>query len=855
MVLRFPGWSNRAYAAALVCALVAAGCSGDAPTGNALGPPARFDLVSGDNQTATVGTELPAPLVVKVLDANGRPIPNQVVNFVVTLGGGRAFAGAASTTTAGIAQERWTLGTVAGAQTIEVRSVDGATGQPRTWAIFSATATAGPAQSVVAVGGNDRSGVAGQPLVDSLVVKVIDQYGNGVANVSVAWSARSGSGSVSPATSTSNSAGVAKSRWTLAPTAGVDSASATAAGIPTSASFQATGTTGSPSVVAVVAGDNQTAPVTSVLPTRLAARVTDANGNPVSAVPVTWTVSASGGAVSSASASTDANGMASATWTLGQLAGAQTVTAMFGPAGSVVFRATVSAGPAAFVTKVSGDGQSGTVATTLPQPLVVRVIDAYGNGRAGETVTWITLRTAAASPTSAISDANGLARTTYTLSSTAGSQTVAARISNDSSVLFSETGLPGTNITLTRVNDLAVTGVDSAVTVGVVVRDGLGNPVPNLTVRWSVTSGGGVVSSASSSTDTSGTATTSWRLGAVTGTNGLNAAVGSVSAAFTATGLPLPAVSLTLISGDGQAGAAGQPLASDLVVRAWDRFGNAVPYALVTWSITSGGGATPVSSMAGPDGRASVRWTLGPGSGANTLQAGLPSLPSATPVGFSSTAATGATLPMQIYLVSGLGQGVAGCGKTCPGFSWYPLLPDSLVVRVTDAAGNGLPGVTVTWDAPQVFSGDTSASTSRTDATGRSAVAAKVANEIYQIFGIHASVAGGSSVTFTYQGRGTGAGTTGYVISGGGQTGRAGTELSQPVVALCEAVDGTPKSSCSFITSYGPGATYGTVRRVPVAYPPGQIAVYWTLGPQIGGQTLWVIAFNGPNSTTATATP
>ncbi|MGI8497446.1 MAG: Ig-like domain-containing protein [Gemmatimonadaceae bacterium] len=840
----------------LACTMLGVACGGDGPTGNDIGPPARLDIVSGDDQTATVGAELPAALVVKVLDANGRPIPNQVVNFVVTLGGGHVFAGAASTTTAGIAQERWTLGTVAGPQTIEVRSVDGVTGQPRTWSVFRATATPGAAQSVVVVGGDAQSGVAGQPLPDSLAVKVVDQYGNGVANVSVAWSAKSGSGSISPATSTSSSSGVAKARWMLAATAGVDSATATAAGIAAAASFQATGTTGAPSAVLLVAGDNQTATVTSVLPTRLTARVTDSNGNPVIGVPVTWTVSGSGGSLSSAAASTDAGGMASATWTLGQRAGPATVTATFGAAGSVIFRATASAGPAVSVTKVSGDGQSGPVATALPQPLVVRVVDAYGNGRAGETVTWIAWSPAQANPVTAISDANGLARTTYTLSPTAGVQSVEARISNDTTVVFSVTGLPGTNIALTRVNDLDVTLVDSVVKVGVVVRDALGNPVPNLPVSWAVTSGGGAVITASTTTDTGGTAMTSWRVGTVAGTNGLTATVGSMSTAFTATGLPGPAVRLTLESGDGQTGSASQSLSNDLVVRAWDRFGNAVPYALVTWSIMSGGGTTPVSSMAGPDGRASVRWTLGPGSGANTLQAGLPSLPSAAPVPFSAVAATGSALPMQIFLVSGLGQSVAGCGSVCSGFSSYPLLEDSLVVRVTDAAGNPLSGVTVTWDAPYVYSQGTAGLTSQTDVSGRSAVKAKVENDLYGIYGVRASVAGGSSVTFTYLARGSGTGAFVLSITGGGQTGRAGAELPQPLVATCQGRGGTPlpASSCRF-TTYLNGPTYGSVRRVPVAYPPGQTAVYWTLGPQIGGQTVWVITGAGFSSTTATATP
>src|SRR6476659_8180753 len=76
--------------------------------------PAAMEVVSGDVQSGTVGTELAQPLVVKVLDAAGTPISGQLVNFRVTAGGGSVFAGAAITSSSGIARERWTLGTVAG---------------------------------------------------------------------------------------------------------------------------------------------------------------------------------------------------------------------------------------------------------------------------------------------------------------------------------------------------------------------------------------------------------------------------------------------------------------------------------------------------------------------------------------------------------------------------------------------------------------------------------------------------------------------------------------------------------------------------------------------------------------------
>ena len=99
-------------------------------------------VVSGQNQRAQVGTELPAPLVVRVLDQNGNPVAGQIVNFVVTSGGGDAYAGRALTNSAGTAQEWWTLGTEVGQQTMEARAVDATTGNRLVFGQFTAEATA-----------------------------------------------------------------------------------------------------------------------------------------------------------------------------------------------------------------------------------------------------------------------------------------------------------------------------------------------------------------------------------------------------------------------------------------------------------------------------------------------------------------------------------------------------------------------------------------------------------------------------------------------------------------------------------------------------------------------------------------
>lgn len=98
-------------------------------------------VVAGNTQTGPAFEELPDPLVVNVLKPNGKPLKDQIVNFVVVEGGGSVFAGVARSNKQGLAQERWTLGE-AGPQQVEVRAVHPATGEKLVFGTFTATAVA-----------------------------------------------------------------------------------------------------------------------------------------------------------------------------------------------------------------------------------------------------------------------------------------------------------------------------------------------------------------------------------------------------------------------------------------------------------------------------------------------------------------------------------------------------------------------------------------------------------------------------------------------------------------------------------------------------------------------------------------
>lgn len=128
-------------AAATTLALVfSSGCSRADLLRSELEASASSAILSGNDQRGLVGTELPDPLVVQVLDATGRPVARQPVNFVVTQGGGSVYVGMAITDARGLAREWWTLGPTAGTNIIEVRALDRVSSRPLVLGRFYATA-------------------------------------------------------------------------------------------------------------------------------------------------------------------------------------------------------------------------------------------------------------------------------------------------------------------------------------------------------------------------------------------------------------------------------------------------------------------------------------------------------------------------------------------------------------------------------------------------------------------------------------------------------------------------------------------------------------------------------------------
>lgn len=211
----------------LTAALTAACKDGTSPQ-----PPANVTRSDGDNQSATVGTQLPDPLEVRVTDASGEPVRGVAVAWAVTSGNGD-IATTSTTNSQGEAQAVWILGETAGNQTAAA-TVEGL--QPVS---FTATATAAAPAAISIIGGDDQEGATGAALPNPLTVEVVDEFGNPTTGTTVTWSVASGGGSVNPATSATDAAGEASTTWTLGSTPGEQTVTASVTGL-SSVQFTAT---------------------------------------------------------------------------------------------------------------------------------------------------------------------------------------------------------------------------------------------------------------------------------------------------------------------------------------------------------------------------------------------------------------------------------------------------------------------------------------------------------------------------------------------------------------------------------------------------------------------------------------
>jgi galactose oxidase-like protein/Kelch motif protein len=187
--------------------------------------PTAIEVLAGHGQQGVVGEALPDSIVVRLVDSKERPVSDHSIAFRLVTGTEGAGVNPASAVTdadgraavsgrLGILVAPWEMEASAGGVTVRV----------------SASAVAAAPDSMLVVRGQNQNGRAGDVLDDSLVVEVIDRFGNPTPGADVTWQP-GGAGTVSAGLVTTGSDGLAGVQRQLGPTAGHQFTTAVVEGI------------------------------------------------------------------------------------------------------------------------------------------------------------------------------------------------------------------------------------------------------------------------------------------------------------------------------------------------------------------------------------------------------------------------------------------------------------------------------------------------------------------------------------------------------------------------------------------------------------------------------------------------
>lgn len=278
---------------------------------------------------------------------------------------------------------------------------------------------------------------------------------------------------------------------------------------------------------------------------------------------------------------------------------------------------------------VAGSNQRALAGNTLAQPVVVRATSRRGGPAAGQTVTFkLADGQGTVDPRTAVTDADGRVRATWTLGDYPGRQTLLASVETVDSALAivaeSDPIAANTRVTALVEQLTGRAGARLADSVAVRVTDSSGRALPDIPVRWTVDDGG-VVEALAARTDSLGVVHAHWTLAKKTGIQKLRAQVGVGSGARSIPPVTISAVALAgapagvvVASGDSQRGAAGAALAKPIVIRVVDANGSGVAHAAVQLAPSSG--SVPDSALTtDAQGTARVRWTMGRSAGEQAL--------------------------------------------------------------------------------------------------------------------------------------------------------------------------------------------------------------------------------------------
>src|SRR5688572_8807141 len=242
---------------------------------------------------------------------------------------------------------------------------------------------------------------------------------------------------------------------------------------------------------------------------QLRARALDARGFPIVQAGAAWHID------DTTVAQLDAKGILT-----GRDAGRSVVSAKIEGASGYLPISVVTTATA--ITPVAGTSQRALAGRVLPQPIVVRATNRKGAPAAAKTVSFrLADGHGSVEPSTAITDADGRARTRWTLGDYPGRQTLLASVENVDSaiVIVAEADPIAANTRVAAVVEEFRGRAGEALPDSVAVRltDSTGRALVDVPVRWT-TVDGGAVEAIAARTDSMGIARAKWTLSRKTGT-------------------------------------------------------------------------------------------------------------------------------------------------------------------------------------------------------------------------------------------------------------------------------------------------------------------------------------------------
>lgn len=829
-------------------------------------------LQSGNNQSGVVASQLASPLVVKVVDAQNTGIAGFPLTFNVTQGGGSIIEiQPVQTDSNGIALSAWSLGQASGPGKVQVVA-PGLAGSPIE---FNSTAEADVPAALVKVSGDSTMGEANETLASPFTVKVLDQFNNPVSSSPVLFIVTEGGGHFlndeTTMTTNTDSTGLARAFLVLGATAGVHNNQVLATKSDVSGSpitFVASTNAGGAATMLMEAGDQQTGIVRQPLTQPLSVRIMDSNDNLVAGHEVLFKVESGGGTLNGAtdtvaSVQSDVNGIASAQFWPGLIAGSLSHTVSASGTNGIGQPLTNS--PITFresatytgtqIVLVSGNNQTGVVTSVLSDSLKVKILDDSDQPATNQPVTFKVVSGSGSFDNSSNSevikftDSQGIAAAQFRIGTEIGqSNNVVHAIADDgfdplqgSPVEFVASATASAAKSVVPIagnNQTALVGTELDDILQVKVTDLGGDGIPNHPVTFQVTAGGGHFGAGPGDTlitvnsDSSGIASINWTVGDKAGqsnnrvevisTDGLNPLQGSPLLFTASANADVSDENTSQIMATSPVTANGEAV-SNITVTLRDRFDNPIPGKMVV--ITVNGSQNFITQPQAP--------TDFDGQAYGSVSSIIAEIKTITAMNITDNIQLNTV--REVEFIPGPAARLNRISGNEQTGNIGTVLKDPLVVRITDNLGNPVSGVPVVFEA-RGGGGHLVETTMpiRSDSSGLAQVHYVLGDPVgFNVVEVWSGSLQGSPALFSAQGV-TGQATKLIYASGNNQNGTAGNPLSDSLVV--KALDGDDNPVKNVQVSYSVVFGGGSIEQAqPVLTDAfGMARAVFSLGSSLG---------------------